>query len=35
MVLNPDVRSIFEFTYEDFELVGYRHHSKITAPIAV
>ncbi len=35
MVLNPDVRSIFDFTFEDFELVGYQHHSKSAAPIAV
>jgi len=35
MVLNPDVQSIFDFNYEDFELVGYQHHSRIAAPIAV
>ncbi len=35
MRINPEVRSIFDFTYDDFELVGYEHHSKIAAPIAV
>ena len=35
MELNPDVRSVFDFTYEDFELVGYRSHSAIKAPVAV
>ncbi|HSS66229.1 MAG TPA: thymidylate synthase, partial [Gammaproteobacteria bacterium] len=35
MRLNPNVRSIFEFSYDDFQLVGYKHHPKITAPIAV
>lgn len=35
MRLNPDVRTISDFTYDDFELVNYRHHSKIAAPIAV
>ena len=35
MRLNPEVRSIFDFTYDDFELVNYKHHSKIAAPIAV
>ncbi len=35
MRLNPNVRSIFEFSYEDFQLIGYQHHPKITAPIAV
>ena len=35
MALNPDVESIFDFTYEDFRLVGYEHHPVIRAPIAV
>ncbi|MGB1800934.1 MAG: thymidylate synthase [Gammaproteobacteria bacterium] len=35
MKLNPDVKDIFEFKYEDFELTNYQHHEKITAPIAV
>lgn len=35
MHLNPDVRSIFEFRYEDFELRDYHYHPAIKAPIAV
>ena len=35
MKLNPDVKSIFDFTYDDFELVGYQSHSHIKAPVAV
>jgi thymidylate synthase len=35
MRLNPDVKSVFDFTYEDFELVGYEHHPHIKAPVAV
>jgi thymidylate synthase len=35
MELNPDVRSILDFRYEDFELVGYDPHPHIRAPIAV
>ena len=35
MKLNPAVRSIPDFVYEDFELVGYEHHPVIRAPIAV
>lgn len=35
MKLNPQVRSIFEFKYEDFELVDYDPHPVIKAPIAV
>jgi thymidylate synthase len=35
MKINPDVQSIFDFRYEDFELVGYEHHPHIKAPVAV
>ena len=33
--LNPDVKSLFEFRYEDVELVGYDPHPHIPAPVAV
>jgi thymidylate synthase len=33
--LNPDVRSIFDFRYEDLRLVGYEPHPHIPAPVAV
>ena len=35
MKINPDVTSIFDFTFDDFELVGYESHPSIRAPIAV
>ncbi|MDX1379901.1 MAG: thymidylate synthase [Xanthomonadales bacterium] len=35
MRLNPEVRSLFDFRFEDFELVGYQSHPPIRAPIAV
>ena len=35
MEINPDVTSIFDFTFEDFRLLGYEHHPPIAAPIAV
>jgi thymidylate synthase len=35
MVLNPAVSSIFDFSYDDFELQGYQHHPPIKAPVAV
>jgi thymidylate synthase len=35
MWLNPDVRSIFEFQYEDFRLEAYDPHPHIPAPVAV
>jgi thymidylate synthase len=35
MVLNPDVRDIFQFQYEDFKIEGYDPHPAIKAPVAV
>ncbi len=35
MEINPGVRSIFDFRYEDFDLSGYAPHPTIKAPIAV
>ena len=35
MKINPDVKSIFEFQYEDFELRNYQYHPHIKAAVAV
>jgi thymidylate synthase len=35
MHLNPEVRSIFDFRFEDFRLEGYQSHPHIKAPVAV
>jgi thymidylate synthase len=35
MKINPEVKSIFDFHYEDFELVGYQAHPHIKADVAV
>jgi len=35
MRLNPAVRDIFGFRYEDFELLGYEAQPHIAAPVAV
>ncbi len=35
MRLNPDIRSVFDFTYNDFTLENYNPHPAIKAPVAV
>jgi len=35
MEINPDVRSLFDFAFEDFKLVGYDPHPAIRAEVAV
>ena len=35
MVINPDVKNIFDFSIEDFELLGYESHPHIKAPISI
>jgi thymidylate synthase len=35
MQINPNVRDIHEFKYDDFQLVNYNPHPAIKAPIAV
>ena len=33
--MNPDVGSVFDFRFEDFELLDYQTHAHIKAPVAV
>jgi thymidylate synthase len=35
MKINPDVQSIFDFKYEDFELIGYDPHPHIKAAVSI
>lgn len=33
--LNPEIKDIFDFKLEDFEIINYQHHPAIKAPVAV
>ncbi|MBL4760122.1 MAG: thymidylate synthase [Mariprofundaceae bacterium] len=35
MKLNPEIKNIFDFSYDDFTLAGYECHAGIRAPIAI
>ena len=35
MLLNPEVNSIFDFKFEDFELVGYDPHPHIKGEVSI
>jgi len=35
LVIRRDVRSIDDFRFEDFEIIGYQSHPHIAAPVAV
>ena len=35
MKINPAVKNIFDFKFEDFELINYQSHPAIKAPVAV
>jgi len=35
MILNPDITSIFDFSYEDFSLINYQSHPHIKGEISV
>jgi len=33
--INPAIKNLFDFTFDDFTLVDYQHHPHISAPVAV
>jgi thymidylate synthase len=35
MKINPEVKDILDFKYEDFQLENYQHHPAIKAPVAI
>ena len=35
MKINPDVKDLFDFRFEDFELAGYQAHTPVSALVAI
>jgi thymidylate synthase len=35
MTLNPEVKDLFAFTFDDFTLSDYEPHAHIKAPVAI
>ena len=35
MILNPKIKNIFDFTFDDFSLEGYEHHPHIKGAVAI
>lgn len=35
LTLNPNIKDLFAFTFDDIQIEGYEHHSLIKAPVAV
>ncbi|MGB0504457.1 MAG: thymidylate synthase, partial [Thalassolituus sp.] len=35
LVIKRKPESIFEYTFDDFEIEGYEHHAHIKAPVAI
>jgi thymidylate synthase len=35
MEINPEIKDLFAYKYEDLKLVNYQSHAKLTAPVAV
>ncbi len=35
MVINPEIKDLFDFRFDDFTLQDYEHHPHISAPVAV
>ena len=33
--LNPAIKNIFDFKFEDIQIENYQHHSRLSAPVAI
>ncbi|MEI6805737.1 MAG: thymidylate synthase [Myxococcaceae bacterium] len=33
--LNPEIKNLFDFKYEDIKIENYQHHPKLSAPVAI